>query len=99
MGRKCAVDHDLSSRSQCLGYLGAHAACNTVDGLAHAGPSCYLSHTLQQVLVLSANDLVTTKRFDLLNGIAPPHDIDRANTQMPGQLNDEPADSGARGRL
>ncbi|MDX2591037.1 hypothetical protein PV343_01695 [Streptomyces sp. WI03-4A] len=58
--------------------------------------ACDLSHTLQQVLVLNTNDLVASQRLDLLNGIAPPHHIDRAQTQVPGQLNDEPADGGAR---
>ncbi|WP_242625575.1 hypothetical protein [Streptomyces sp. BK022] len=65
----------------------------------HAGRARYLSHTLQQVLILGADDLVTTKRFDLLDSTASPHDIDRANAHMPGQLNDESADGGARCRL
>jgi hypothetical protein len=50
-----------------LGYLGTHVACDTVDGLAHAGRSCYLSHTLQQVLVLNkiwGKILVRRSEFD-----------------------------------
>jgi hypothetical protein len=39
-------------------------ARDAVDGLAYAGRSCDLGHTLQQVLVLGADDLVTTQRFD-----------------------------------